>query len=196
MTATAAIDLLSENDEGAPPAGGAPSSSPTKRSLLAKVLAVMNAMGSVWIFALMILICLDVGGRTWFAAPINGVLEIIELSLVGIVFMQLGDATRHGRLTRSDGFFNLVMARSPATARLIGVVFMILSVIFMGLVLWGSVPLLVEAWVENHYTGEEGLFTAPMWPVRLIVVIGCVVTMLQFAAFAIQYWRTGNARIG
>ena len=30
------------------------------------------------------------------------------MSIVGIVFMQLGDATRQGRLTRSDGFYNLV----------------------------------------------------------------------------------------
>lgn len=159
--------------------------------LLDRVLASLNALGSVWIFCLMALINADAFGRTLFAAPINGVNEIIELSLIGIVFLQLGDATRRGRLTRSDGFFKFMLRRRPAIGRMMGATFDLLGALFMGLILWGSAPLLVEAWKGDFYVGNPGVFTAPMWPVKLVVVIGCLVTMLLFLVFARRYLRPG-----
>lgn len=152
-------------------------------SLLTRVLSSLNALGSLWIFALMILINSDAFGRTLFTAPIDGVPEMIELSIVGIVFLQLGDAIRCGRLTRSDGFYNLVMARSPKTAHKMGFVFDLLGLLFMGLILYGSFPILIEAYEGDFYAGNEGVFTAPTWPIKLIIVTGCLVTLLQFAAF-------------
>lgn len=131
----------------------------------------------------MVLINSDAFGRTLFTAPIYGVPEMIELSIVGIVFLQLGDATRCGRLTRSDGFYNLVMSRSPKAAHGMGIVFDFLGLLFMGLILYGSFPILIEAYEGDFYTGNEGVFTAPTWPIKLIIVIGCLVTLLQFAAF-------------
>ncbi len=55
------------------------------------------------------------------------------------------------------------------------------GVVFMGLVLWGSVPTFVDAWVGDYYIGVEGMFTAPVWPVALVIVIAITVTMIQFA---------------
>ncbi len=176
---------MTDQTSGASPSGGA------LFPLLDRALASLNALGSVWIFCLMALINADAFGRTLFAAPINGVNEMIELSLVGIVFMQLGDATRHGRLTRSDGFFNFMLRRRPAIGRIMGATFDLLGALFMGLILWGSTPLLIEAWEGDFYVGNEGVFTAPMWPVKLVVVIGCFVTMLLFLFFARRYLRPG-----
>ena len=127
---------------------------PLLRSLLTRVLASLNALGSLWIFALMILINSDAFGRTFFHAPIDGVPEMIELSIVGIVFLQLGDAIRCGRLTRSDGFYNLMMERSPRTAHYMGIVFDFLGMLFMAVVLYGSFPLLIEAYEGNFYAGN------------------------------------------
>ncbi len=42
----------------------------------------------------MCLICADVAGRYFFNAPIFGVTEIVEISIVAIVFAQLADTTR------------------------------------------------------------------------------------------------------
>lgn len=165
----------------APPYGGA------LDVALGRVLGVMNALGSLWIFVLMILINIDAGGRTWFAAPLDGVVEMIELTLVAIVFLQLGDATRSGRLTRSDGFFRLMLRRKPRLGRAFGALFDGLGIVFMTVILWGSVPILFEAYRDDFYVGTEGIFTAPVWPVKLIVVVGCIVTALQFAAFGVRY---------
>ena len=159
---------------------------------LTRLLVGLNGIGSVWIFALMVLINTDAFSRTLFAAPIYGVNEMIELSIVGIVFLQLGDATRTGRLTRSDGLFRLVLRRRPTFGRLLGVLLDGLGALFMALILYGSYPLLIEAWENDYYVGIEGVFTAPKWPITAIIVVGCLATLAQFLAFAWRYVRGGE----
>ena len=170
-----------EVEPGASPNGGA------LDALLGKVSGGMNALGSAWIFVLMILINIDAGGRTWFAAPMDGVVEMIELTLIAIVFLQLGDATRAGRLTRSDGFFKIIQVRKPAVGRFLGALFDGLGLAFMVIILWGGIPILIESYVEDFYVGTEGIFTAPVWPVKLIIVFGAALMALQFAVFARRY---------
>lgn len=154
-----------------------------------RCLTGLNGLGSLWIFALTILINIDAFGRKLFLSPINGVPEIIEFSIVGIVFLQLGDATRHGRLTRSDGLFKLIRGRYPMVGRIQGALFDFLGVLFMGLILYGSWPMFIESVEKDFYFGVEGVFTAPVWPIKLIIVIGCLVTLLQFLVFAWRYLR-------
>ena len=84
-------ETVSERKLGAPLQGGAPSSS------IDAIITGMNALGSLWIVVLMLMIDADAFGRTFLAHPIHGVNELVEMSLVGIVFMQLADATRRGR---------------------------------------------------------------------------------------------------
>ena len=167
----------------APPKGGA------FALALNGILTGMNTVGSAWILVLVLLINADALGRTFFLAPIDGVIEIIELSLVGIIFLQLGDATRRGRLTRSDGFFSLVQRRRPKIGRAMGVVFDLAGALFMLLVVYGSIPLLIESVEEDFYVGVQGLFAAPVWPVKLVIVIGATVTALQFLLFSWRYIR-------
>ena len=64
---------------------------------------------------------------------------------------------------------------------------------FMALILYGSVPLLFEAIEEDFYVGVQGLVTIPVWPVKLVIVIGAFVAALQFVAFAWRYLRPPTA---
>ena len=172
---------------------GEPKARGTAVALLDKSLSSLNALGSLWIFFIMILVNADVFGRNLFLAPIDGVNEIIELSLVGIVFLQLGDATRRGRLTRSDGFLNLITKRQPQVGSFMAAIFDALGAFFMGLILWGSLPIFIESWQGNFYEGQEGVFTAPVWPVNLVVVIGSTLTALLFLRLARDHLRSvGN----
>ena len=51
----------------------------------------------------MILINTDVLGRNLLGTPVRGVTEIVSMSIVGaMVFLQLADTLRVGRLTRAD----------------------------------------------------------------------------------------------
>ncbi|NQV56123.1 MAG: TRAP transporter small permease [Rhodospirillales bacterium] len=193
---------MSEHEQEASPVGGAsnPSSEAVKSSLTGKLgfaldilLSAMNSIGSGWIFLLMVMICVDATGRTFFTHPINGVNEMVEMSIVGIVFMQLGDATRRGRLTRSDGFYNLMNRRAHGIWRVQASLFEILGVVFFAIVLAGAIPEMLDAYRLDYFVGEEGLFTFPEWPIKLVIVLGCLVTLMQFLRVLWRIVSTGSA---
>ena len=157
--------------------------------LFGSLVSGMNAAGSCWIVILMILINVEAIGRSAFNKPIIGVIEMIEISVIGIVFMQLADSLRRGVLTRSDGLFNQVLSRNLAAGYILAMVTYATGAVFMGLIIWGSVPFLIDAWQNNYYIGVEGMFTAPVWPIALVTVIGVAVTMIQFLIVLADYCR-------
>ena len=75
---------------------------------------VLAAVGTVWIFVLMLLVVADVVGRNFLDAPITGVAEFAARSVASIVFLQLAAAICTGRMTRSDFLLRLIGHRSPA----------------------------------------------------------------------------------
>jgi TRAP-type C4-dicarboxylate transport system permease small subunit len=166
------------DDNGSKDRAGRPQGVPLR--FFGALISGMNAAGSCWIVVLMLLINAEAISRSAFNQPIIGVIELIEISVIGIVFMQLADSLRCGVFIRSDGLFNQVMIRKPKVAHVMGVFTYALGAFFMGLILWGSVPYFIDAWTNDWYVGVEGMFTAPKWPVVLIVVIAVFVTMIQF----------------
>ena len=147
---------------------------------LGQWVAALNSLGTILIFAMMIMINLDVFARFLFNAPIDGVTEMVELSIVAIVFLQLGDAVRSGRLTRSDGLFLRLLASKPGAGHVVGAFYELCGAFFFSAILVGAWPRLQEAWERGYYTGNKGLFVMPVWPVRLILVVGCVTVILVF----------------
>ena len=157
--------------------------------VFASLVSGMNAAGSCWIVVLMLLINVEAIGRSAFNKPIIGVIEMIEISIIGIVFLQLADSLRRGVLTRSDGLFNQLMSKNKVAGYILALLTQAIGAMFMGLVIWGSVPYLIDAWKDNYYIGVEGMFTAPVWPIALITVVGVTVTMVQFLIMLADYCR-------
>ena len=151
--------------------------------LFSKLVAGLNSIGTVIIFMMMIIINVDVFSRFLFNAPIDGVTELVELSIVAIVFLQLGDAVRCGRLTRSDGLYSHLVERHPKLGHLLGLLFDLAGAFFFSAILIGAIPLLKDAWVRGYFAGNKGLVVIPIWPVRLILVIGCITVTLVFLGF-------------
>ena len=149
-----------------------------------RLLVGMNAAGSVWVLLLILLVTADALGRSFFAAPIVGTVELTQISIVGIVFMQLGDTVRTGRLTRSETFLELLRTARPRAAAAFEAVFCLLGAVYMAIGLVGSVPLLAEAIRRNSWIGNEGVFTAPVWPVKTVIVVGLAVCLVQFLRLA------------
>ena len=86
-------------------------------SQVANVLAITaNALGTLVVLALVVVLNLDVIARGVFSEPIPGVYEMVQFSVVMIVFLQLGDVVRVDRLTRSDGFLTVIGSRRPQVA--------------------------------------------------------------------------------
>lgn len=158
--------------------------------------AGMNSVGTVLIFGLVILINLDVFSRFLFNAPIDGVTELVELSIVAIVFLQLADAVRAGRLTRSDGLYLRLQQSHPRFAHVLGALFDLAGAVFFVTIIMGSVPRLVDAWQRNYFAGNKGIFVVPVWPVRLILVIGALTVVFVFLGLAWKHLAALGKRSG
>jgi TRAP-type C4-dicarboxylate transport system permease small subunit len=150
----------------------------------------LNSIGTAWIFLLMLIINADVLARYLFNAPIDGVPEMVALSIVGIVFLQLSDAVRAGRLTRSDGFFNRVIARRPRLGLVLNTFYDLCGMAFFVAILFGAVPIFIEAYQGDYYAGTEGILTVPIWPIKLVLVISCITVV---AVFVSLIWRHVSA---
>lgn len=141
------------------------------------VIDLMNLIGSALIVFLVVLVTADIVLRNIFHAPIIGVPEIISLSILAIVVLQLPYAVRGGRLMRSDAIFKRILPRIQATADR---VFDFLGCLCCIAIVWYSWPLFTKAYGSNLYIGAIGTFTAPLWPARLTLVVSIAVLALQF----------------
>jgi hypothetical protein len=163
-----------------------------RQSLLGRLVVAMNAIGSLWVGLLVLLICADSFGRSFFSHPIEGVVEMVAVSMAVIVFCQLADTTRIGRLTRSDTLLALFAHKLGAPGRAVLSAFDLLGALVMGMIVYGMFPLAVEAFERGYYMGNRGLFTFPEWPLKALVVFGAGVTLLCFLVRAHKAWRYGE----
>jgi TRAP-type C4-dicarboxylate transport system permease small subunit len=159
--------------------------------MFGRVVRGLNAVGSAWIFALMLLVCADIVGRFVFNAPISGVAEIAGFSVVAITFMQLPEAVRSRRLARADMLIGRLHVAVPRLAAAMEAVFALLGAAVFAALLWASGTGLAHSWRTDDRFGVQQVFTLPKWPIWLIVLVGsaCV-----FAAFLAQAWADARAR--
>lgn len=144
------------------------------------LLATFNSIGTAWIFVLMLLINADVFSRFLANQPIRGVPEIVGLSIVAIVFIQMGHTLRVGRFTRSDSLLSRLAAKRPGAAHGLLAFHDLAGIAVMAIILFSSWPQFLEAVELQEYVGAEGYFTAPVWPVKLIIVLGSVLCIVQY----------------
>ena len=149
-----------------------------------------NGLGSLLIFATMLLVCSDVVARDLFNSPIHGVAEMVSLSIVAILFLQLASTLRHGRMSRADIFIEGYRHRHPLGGAILQVFFDVCGAAACGLVAYATLPVFQKAWEGNQFIGVEGVFTAPTWPVRAIVIIGASAAALQYLLGA---WKNVKA---
>ncbi len=150
-------------------------------SRVANTLAIAsNALGTLVVLALVVVLNVDVIARGVFSAPLKGTYEIVQFSVVLIVFLQLADVVRVDRLTRSDGFLNLLHHRRPGLTANLRRIINAISAIFMGLIAYITFPEFLHMWGTNDYSGVPGLFTLPWWPVKLVITLGTALSCLIF----------------
>lgn len=176
-------------------------------SPVVKVAIVANTIGTLVIFALVVIMNIDVIARGFFNAPLRGVVEVVIFSLILIVFLQLPDVVRSNRLTRSDGFLVLAELRFPKIGNLISRLVDFAACVFMLLIAWtiwpeaiesmetcgfisgpefggpvegGMLVKLVAAFGRCEYFGTPGIFTAPWWPAKLAIAFSVSLCAIIF----------------
>ncbi len=158
----------------------------TAEQLIDRLTMALNVIGTLLILALMVLINSDVIGRGVFLAPISGVPEIVSMSIVAIVFLQVAQAFRMGRFTRTDALINLLERRAPRLRALLELLFCSAGLYIIWVLYSASYPLFTKAWDRGTFVGTVGDFIAPIWPVKLVVLIGCAALFLQLLMAAIR----------
>ena len=146
----------------------------------------LNVVGTLLIIGIMVLVNADVIGRGAFNLPISGVPEMVSMSIVAIVFLQVAQAFRMGRLTRTEALLGLLQKHHPKMRALAELIFCMGAIAIMVQLLTASWPLFVKSWVRNTFEGTIGDFTAPIWPVKLVILIGCVALLVQIAASGVS----------
>lgn len=141
-----------------------------------------NVVGTLLIAGLVGLICVDVVGREAFGAPLKGVPEMVSLSIVAIVFLQVPQALRAGRLTRSDGVIQVLHSRQPRLAACLETAFEILGFTVAATIIYAHWPILIKAIERGDFVGSTGNLTIPTWPVKAMILVGSVLLALQFLA--------------
>ncbi|TAK88362.1 MAG: TRAP transporter small permease [Betaproteobacteria bacterium] len=141
----------------------------------------------------MFLILADVAGRAAFNAPLLGVPEMVQFSIVGIVFLQLPQTLRSGGLTRSELLLQPLRARSPRAASAFQAAYDLTGAALFALILATTWPLAVQAFEAREFYGSTGVVQIPTGPLKLIIIAGCAVMCAQFALNA---WRSLRAALG
>jgi TRAP-type mannitol/chloroaromatic compound transport system permease small subunit len=167
------------------------SSSPFGRvsSGLVFIASGANAVGTVVVLILVLVLNSDVISRGMFHHPIRGVHEVVQFSMVLIVFLQLPDVVRNDKLTRSDGLFTVLALRFPGIVTFIGRIIDLLAATIMVIIAVSMWPEFVDAWETNHFFGTPGIFTAPWWPVRLVIILSAILCALIWIAKAVTGQR-------
>lgn len=149
--------------------------------LASKVAIVANAIGTLVVLALVMVVNYDVVARGIFNKPFHGAVELVQFSMVLIVFLQLPDVVRVNRLTRSDGFLSVAGNRWPLIKTVLNKFINLIACIFMVLVSIAIWPEFVEMLETRDFFGVPGVFTAPWWPIKLTIFISAVLCSLLFA---------------
>ncbi|HEX6993747.1 MAG TPA: TRAP transporter large permease subunit [Gammaproteobacteria bacterium] len=145
-----------------------------------RLILFMNGAGVVWVFALTFLICADIIGRELFEHPIRGVTEIVSLSLVASVFLQLAYAVYRDRLTRAEMLLGRLDARAPSSSRRWRLVMAAAGAVLFALTALGEWPDMVRAFVTREFAGVEGQVTVSVWPIKAIIVLGALVAAAEY----------------
>ena len=141
----------------------------------------------------MFLILADVIGRAAFDVPILGVPEMVQFSIVGIVFLQLPQTLRAGGLTRSELLLAPLRSRTPRTAALFQAAYDLAGAALFVLILATTWPLAVQAFESREFYGSTGVVQIPTGPLKLIIIGACAVMAVQFLLHA---WISLQAALG
>ncbi len=161
----------------------------TLRKLHEHVTRALLVLAAVLAFLLCFLVVADVVGRVAFGRPVKGTTEMVSFSIVIICWLQAGFAIRSGGMLNVDMF---VGKAGPRAQSLFAAFAALAGIVFFGVICWGSLDGAAHAWASNEYEGE-GALRVPVWPAKVVVVLGAGLAALSYVLLLLQYaanaWR-------
>jgi len=146
-----------------------------------RLVHALLAAAALLIFCLSFLVVADVIGRAVFSRPVKGTPEIVSMSIVIVCFLLAGYSVHSRSMLRTDVLVGLMGPRAPHIASLLSG---LLGAAFFGLIVWGSHEPMLHAWSTGEFEGE-GALRVPVWPARLVVMLGSLLVALIYLAQAV-----------
>lgn len=155
--------------------------------LLTRLGAGLNVIGTLWIVALMGLICADVIARGAFDQPLPRVPEFVGYSIVAIVFLQMPNTLHLRKLTRADVFIDNLMIHRPVAGNIYCAAFSFIGLVVLGLISYGLIPDAWYSYESGEYFGQHNEIIVPVWPFKAIMSLCAVITAFEFLMMTIDY---------
>ena len=140
----------------------------------------LAALGTLMIVVLMAMIFCDVLARNLIGGSLPLISELGALTLVMIVFLQLGTTVRNNRLARTDFFLALMEDRSPRAAAFVAGLWDLFGIAVCAGIAWSTWGILWKDYDHAEYIGVTGVATVQTWPFRALILVGVAVAALQF----------------
>jgi len=154
----------------------------------------LAALGTVMILVLMAMIACDVVARNLMGASLPLISELGALTLVMIVYLQLGTTIRNNRLARTDFFFALMDGRSPRLSAFVSGFWDLFGIAVCAGIAWSTWGILAKDFGHGEYIGVTGVVTLQTWPFRALILLGAAVAAAQFAIQAARSFATAAGR--
>lgn len=146
-----------------------------------KLTAYLGLLSGFTVALIMVVVCSDVVGRSFFNKPVLGATELSELLLACLVFFGLAAAQQ----AKHHYIVELVVVRlSPTTQAVLGGVTHLLSAGVVAMLAWYS-----TGQAFTSYEMEEisfGTVAFPIWPARAVVAFGLILFAVQYL---VQFMR-------
>jgi TRAP-type C4-dicarboxylate transport system permease small subunit len=139
----------------------------------------------------MFLITADVVSRNLLGTPIQGVVEMVKLSVVGMTWAMLAYTLRTGGHLRSSLFLQ-IMARPVKIAILVAN--SLLGAALMAVTCWLGWFEMTGAFAVGAYEGADPVKIV-IWPAWACLSIGAALTGIQFVLDAVRIARFGPSAI-
>jgi C4-dicarboxylate transporter DctM subunit len=164
-------------------------------SALERITKWANGLGVGSLFAVMMLISVDVLGRYFLDRPITGSFEITDLMMVLIVFLGIAYTGAKGEHVSLG---DLLLGRFPdRVAGFISTITNILSFSVIGLIVWQC---FVQAILVQHRGTVSEILEIPVYPFLWIAGFGCallcLVLLTQTGASLARTFEDSHLRVG
>lgn len=148
-------------------------------------------LGTIMIGVLMLIICSDVVARNLLGSSLPLVSELGALTLVMIVFLQLGTTVRHARLSRTEFIDHILNIFHPGGAALLIALFDIVAGVMCSIMAMSTWDIFIKDLSKAEFIGIVGVATLPTWPFLLLILVGISVAALQFFIQSVTNVRNG-----
>ena len=129
---------------------------------------------------------IDVVGRYFFRSPITGGIEICFCVLAASVFLSWS----HTQAGGGHIFLDLLFVRLPTRARrVVGVFATLMSLVFVGAVVWWGVPFVLSSMAEGGFTDNLRI---PLYPFQFLIVLGGALLFLELIVELVENLRRPN----